>query len=339
MPAKTTIWIIYEYLRGILAPDYQTPGTDDAYIDREFLEELRGASDCNCIRLLASLGIDFRNYEKPGIDDEQRKAFTVIVRKIILHIRELTKLPKSYPEKALTVATKFAISLKDFDAQDLRPAISIQENAEYVRISSFESYLRYVVAKNTSINPSLPATIDMDKPGRYYWMLTNKRRYDKIKISQLGSRTGWVFLAHGKDLASPIANKNVESLLDNLGFYLHEIKPNDQYISFTYPDSFGEMLFQPTTLTGDWGFADDTTISFGNEFFLSYKLEDFWGRTFSVSGSEKQIKERVHRSLNGADQKTYTFSVDALGPLSNRILRADITQILEEAQERYLQSI
>lgn len=339
MPAKTTIWNIYEYLRGILAPDYQQTGSEDAYINDHFLEVLRTSNDSNSIRLLASLGIDFRNYEKLGKDGPQWKAFTAIVRRIILHIRELPRLPKTYPPELLTMAIKFGISLQDFDVQDLRPAISIQESAAYVRISNFDSYLRYIVAKNTAINPSLPASIDMSKPDRYYLMLTNNRRYNKINISLLGSRTGWVFLAHQKDLESPIADKDVESLLDNLGFYCHQIKPNDQYISFTYPDTFEEMLFQPTSLTGDWGYADDTTISFGNEFFLSYKLKDFWGRTFSVSGSHKQIKERVHCSLNGADKKTYTFSVAALGPLPNRILRADMMQVLDEAMERYLQSI
>jgi len=335
----TSLDKICDDLIRILAPKYQdlAPGSkDDTYIG-SFLEKLRSCSDANSIRLLVSLGIDLNNYHKPEIQDHLAD-FIDIVRKVILNIRVMKRKPKSYPSDLVPPAIEFSLSLRDFTPHQLKPAVSIVEDKEYIRISNFNSYLRHVAAKNIYANPGLPANYDMKRSGRYYENLISGRRFTTINVCQLSSRNGWVFLACKTDLTAQLEKKNVELLLDNLGFYCQEIKSSDRYISFDYPPTFNELLFQPTSLTGDWGDADDSSIAVGNEFFLSYRLEDHWGRTFSVSGQDVRIKERVHLSLDFAGKKTYTFSVAPLGELLKPIRKANAMTILGEALDRYEKS-
>lgn len=335
---KYTLDDVHKHIRRLLATYKAAKDSDNAYIN-EFLESLRSGADANSARLLVSLGIDINNYYRAGFTKNQRKDFLCLIKKIILKTRDPDIFPKTYPKEILTPAIRFDLALSQFPLEERKPLLEIKAGGEYVRIANFNSFLQFIVLKNKSLNTELSRAIDKTNTEKLYYDFELGRKYRNVRVSKLGSRKGWVFLACKDDIKHLIINYNVEELLDNLGFYFQTISTDDKFITFEYPKDFSQPIFHPTSLTGDWGDASDKSIGFGNEFFLPYKIGDDWGRTYSVSGKNVRVKERIHFPLDNDDNNFFTFSVTPLGGLNGPIKKANLMKILDEALERFGQSL
>ena len=154
---------------------------------------------------------------------------------------------------------------------------------------------------------------------------------NKLNMKKLSGKNGWVFVGERDSLEKLIIAKDIKSLLDSVGFYTGNINKAYKYISLNYPNAFVEKCYQPSSIFGDWGNVNDT----GNEFFMTYKEEDCWGRSFSVTGNLKPEKERIHKAINLTGSNTYEFSVVYLGELGETISKATNVKIIEEALNRF----
>lgn len=320
--------------------DYPTKDNVEIFA---FLESLRGSKKISCKRLLVCIGIDFKKYSK-SLDPKSGLlgCFTEALRIIILDIKD-NPLIKSYKNGAVPPSIQFAVSLKNKDCFFLsKPFIKSDEKESYFRVTTFNSFFRHVINSNLITNPSLKNKVRKDpEPNElnfYYWKLKKKKRFHELNISALGSYSGWVFIASFKDLEKYIKNKNIDFLVDSLGFYTKNINKTTNYVSLQYPkENFFEPTYQPHCLTGDWGKIDGFDLDFGNDFFLSDgENNDRWGRTRSVSGDAENQKERAHLHFNYSKSNlSYKFSIDALGKLKSEIKQPNFDEILSDAITRF----
>jgi len=335
---KYTLDDAFRRIRRLLVTHKPLPGSDDAFINT-FLNDLRSGADANSARLLVSLGIDINNYYQARCSKNQRKAFLHLIKKIILKTRDTSIYPITYPPELLTPAIRFDHALNTFTPEERKPLFEFDRGGQYVRVSNFNSYLKYIILKNLPLNPHLSRAIDKDSNEKLYYDFDMGRKYRTIRISKLESRKGWVFLACKEDVKELIETANVKDLLDYLGFYFQSISADDKFLTYEYPKEFDHPIFQPTSLTGDWGDASDKKIGFGNEFFMPYKIGEDWGRTYSVSGQDVRVRERIHSPLNNDDSHCFTFTVTPLGDLKETVEKANLMKILEEVLRRYEQSL
>lgn len=303
---------------------------EDNYITT-FLSSLMNSVDINSNRLLACIGIDIKAYEKICVTNKECEELCLLFREIILRIEKVKSALFSVPPDLLTPAIYFNISLNDIP---IKPLIRASINEKYIRVISFRNYIEWTVRLNFDSNPDFPEDMDYHEIDRHYSEFINEGLFENIKIANLSSGTGWVFVASYEEVIETLDKKDTIGLLDMLGLYAENINIVDNYIWLKYPENFSDLLFQPSTLTGDWGNYFNARISVGNEFFLSYKKQDDWGRTFSVSGNRKSIKERVHYKLES--RVAYNFLANDLGRLEEPISKASNNIILEEAISRFI---
>ena len=308
-----------------------------------FLDELRQSKRISCRRLLVCIGIDLKKYSRE-FDPKNGllNCFVEALRIVILDIKN-NPLIKSYKSEIIPPSIRFAISLKDKDCFFLsKPFIKSEENHNYFRITTFNSFFRYVILPNLKKNriPKKKILKDAD-PNElhfYYWQLRKQKRFHEINVSTLGSFTGWVFVASYDELKGQIIKNNVDYLVDSLGFYTKDIKKSANYVCLQYPkEGFFEATYQPHCLTGDWGKIDGLEFGFGNDFFLSDgEHNDKWGRTRSVTGKYEDQKERTHLQFNYLKSNFfYEFSVQALGKIKSEIGEPNFDKVLHDAIIRF----
>ncbi len=301
-----------------------------------FLNRLKNG-DVNSKRLLVCLGIDLKTYEKLTSTGRKSQDFIDLIRKVIINIEQNNVTLKSY-KGTPSPAVQFGISLSQIPSSECKPIIEIRLKSNYVRIVAFKDYINWIVRQNSYINPDVPADIYPGAMDKYYNEFINNGRYSNLKITNLGSGTGWVFIASENEFEEKFTKKDLTNILSVLGFYVDSIKKNECYVGMRYPKEFEEITYQPTTLTGDWGNYYTDRISVGNEFFLCYFKHDDWGRTFSITGDLTPAKERTHLKFDHYGNKTYDFSICDLGVLTNELAKTTEEVIIKEALTRFERS-
>jgi hypothetical protein len=318
---KSRIETIYNLLITEIAP---SSSTEDNYI-RFFLKSLF-VNDVNNIRLLACLGIDTKTCKMRFTKDLfVYNEHIALIRLIILEGKKIA-IPKTFNNK-LPAVYQFWISLKNIDISNRVPSIRCEGNCSLSRIVTFDSYIKYCVEENNSVNQNHNKIISFDpnELNTYYQKFT-EGKYCNINIARLGRENSWVFVAdmgeindYLQDKTIPKLDIKVANLIDRLGFYIEEIDPLQKYVALYYPNNFEEQLYQSSTTSGDWGRDKDNSTFTGNEFFMSYKNIDDWGRTFSVSGKLTHLRERVHKSFDHqkSKRKKYKFKGVDLKTINN----------------------
>lgn len=320
--------------------------TNEKFVNN-FLKSLL-KNDVNSLRLLICLGIDIKTYRnKFNNDATPYLAYLELIKKVILETQSV-KTPKTF-NGDLSSVLKFWLALQNIKIQDRKPKIETLNKGEFFsRIMTLEVFFKFVVYINKEVNNPPNKLISYD-PTEFesYKLKFNEGAYRKLNISKLGSKTGWVFVGEKDefDLIFKQENKrNTEDklieLIDRLGIYFDK---EVDCVVLNYPNDFTEITFQPATVNGDWNVdVNKQNRHFsGNEFFMSYRDYDSWGRTFSVSGKNHSLKERVHSEFDylKSNKKKYYFNIEYLGKITNfslkKIKKADTEIILKEVINRF----
>lgn len=318
-----TLQKIGSYLKDILVDNKAAIKDDQDVID--FINGLITSSNTNDKRLLFCLGIDIKNAKGNKSIIEGIKSCLVVAWNLKPDLRTFDDVP---------LHVKFSLAQRDVSPELHKPCIKAgKSKVRYARVSTFRSYMLYVVEINKGDkNPEI-TNIDSEEMNIYWEEFNEFASYQKIHITRLGRNNSWVFVADSKEL-EPI--EDTKELIDRLGFYVDAIDPNDNYVKVEYDDEFHESTYQPDVLTGDWGDVDER-IKNGNEFFLSAGAnKDRWGRTFSVSGKLEPLKERVHENFDYDESKHYQISSKGINDLDELVETCSSIAIIKEAYKRFV---
>ncbi|MGV3601388.1 MAG: hypothetical protein ACO1N1_09295 [Dyadobacter fermentans] len=328
---------ICDYVTLTLAPN-KSKGSEDDFV-RTFLSRLRDSVDIFSNRLLICIGIDLKTYLSEFGNKGSYSILRDTYRDIILKTSTVD-LPATFSDGEVEAHIEFALALKKYWSNECIPVFKAGESARYTRITSFESYYLRIMAHNIGVNPELPSDLDPSNMKRFYTDLTEHNDYENINIANLGSSTGWVFATDQNDIQSSIDNTDLPTILDQIGYYIGSSLSSrweqNTYVYLEYPELFSEEMLKPTALIGDWGRVNpDGNFLRGNEFFLSHRNENNWGRTFPVTGIGEGVKERVHYRFSYPDGRSYPFKVGALNELTLLLIKAENDKILEAAINRF----
>lgn len=326
---------IYVFVRNILAPKFSV-NQNDAIVN-EFLVELHDCNNVNANRLLICIAIDLKSYQDSRITQDEFHRLIELIRNIILGIQSNPLTAKTFEKIDLRELphVKFAYSLSCYsEGVSCQPAKQNRESVTYGKIMDFPNYMKWVVIPNLVMDNKTVDHIHSSQYRRYYD--EEFHIYSKIKIGFLSSNLKWVFIGDREEFEDDIKERNLSELLNSLGFYLSKIREDVPYICLQYPRNICEVedFFQPTSLSGDWGKIVEENIEEGNNYFLSYKIQDRWGRTFNITGRTYRKKERIHYELNSTP--TYFFTIEALDYLTNHNQNfASKKEILSDAINRF----
>ncbi len=328
---------VYLYLQSKLCKNAASDPNDK--LVEAFIIELKESKNINALRLMICMGIDVKSSIK-AMCTEDLESNTVIkgFRECILSSYSLSVKLKTYPY-GIPPQIRFSIAQGKISPVPYFPCISSGLRQEYSRVSSFYSYMMYVVKinRNALINPTIPDDIDVSEMTRYLRDFTIIGKYKIIYVTRLGRNKSWVFVADKNEIDATnykIQDKT-EEIINRLGFYLQNIDLGSNYVCLEYDILLNVNFYQPDSLTGDWGNFISIKPHSGNEFFLSSPNIDEWGRTRSVTGTAKPFRERVHENFDLNDAKHYRMEVNKLGILNRSIPRSNNLSILKEALERF----
>jgi hypothetical protein len=301
-----------------------------------FIYKLSEESDITSLRLLVCIGIDIRNSQKVFLSlDPLVNTYVNKIRKCIL-IAESASLPTTSFPSGLTNRWKFTWALNQIPLTERVPCEKSTSKDNYSRVSSFRDYMYYTVNTNIIFNSG----IDIITQGphdlvKYYMDFINdkKQKYRRINVGIL-DHSRYYFIVDENDLTH-MGYSNLSLIIDGLGFYIDNVKKDDFFVCVQYDVNFIENTWQPDTLSGDWGNINSTTCRKGNDFFLSYPKSNGWGKTYSVSGKVKGLKEKIHLPFNNTGKRIYNMRAKDLGSLSNGIEMGHQFGILKEALDRY----
>lgn len=298
----------------------------------KFLIELYNSKDSASQRLLICLGIDCANSIKEYSSNKfSKNHYLLKTRDLLYKATNVSDKPDTFPFD-LTPRWKFALSLMNEDLESLTPCISCSEIRKYSRISSFYSFLYWVMNFNKKINFGYDDFDgDDDELNRRYRQF-QRGKFSNCKISKLGYR--YVFVTEQQEIES-IGYDNPKDLIDSLGLYYQDLDFDMPFVCINYDSKFHECTWQPDSKTGDWGNASGAT---GNDFYLSFKKFDNLGRTHSISSFGKSFKEQVHLPIDLTDNKYYDFAVKDLGKLEENIVK-NTSKILDEGIKRFKEAI
>jgi hypothetical protein len=92
-------------------------------------------------------------------------------------------------------------------------------------------------------------------------------------------------------------------------------------LAIQYPEEHGVACAQPAAIDANWSAAN---------YYLSYPLEDGWGRTQSRSGANMRVRERIHQDFTcGLDNR---YRVEYIGLAPQR--KENRPKLVEEALKR-----
>lgn len=329
---------VLSFVTKILSPDIAN-NEDDEFISK-FLKRLRISDNAFSQRLLICIGIDLKVYEKEFPGGIELECLVENYRTVVRNTRQVSS-PGSFASATIEPHWEFALSIKEFGFIACKPNIKAKTKADYVRVLNFDSYYNFVLPQNKASNPTIPYDIEKrHNRERFYEDFTEFGEHRELDISVLTSGTGWVFATDKAELEKEINQQDIFTILDRIGYYAGELPADpkrNKYIYLQYPDGFAEDMLQPTALIGDWGrknFQGEWVK--GNEFFLSFKKENDWGKTFPVTGSAQGIKERAHLQFAHPPDRPYPFKAADLTELKNEIPKAPDEVIIIEAMNRFI---
>jgi|ERR1035438_4148121 hypothetical protein len=166
-----------------------------------------------------------------------------------------------------------------------------------------------------------------------------KRRYFSTPFSHLddidlwwAGKAGIVWVTSFKDLNNLLKitpdPDRATCTTDALGITRPwSLGAGDEYflVAVRYDPAFdSNECFQPTTLDAYWAHPGG--------FYLSYGKDDGWGRTCSISGAPKPLKERVHLPHLPHSGLTSNFVAFPLGNVTE--IKVDRKALLQEAYAR-----
>ena len=313
-----------------------SPSADKAV--KDFLDELYNG-DISSKRLLICLGIDLKTYYNKFAGGKAYNDYVILLRDFILKAKSLNPVPKSFPSGKIPPHLLFGEVKRSSRAT---PPINCSSNVSYFRITTFRSYIIHTVMDNQDVNTHLPPLLNKKLVDNYYEDFINNNDFGIINVARLSSKTGWIFVADTEEMETYITKKDINFIVNSLGFYLpppdaDEVEP---YISVGFSPDFNEPTYQPNVLTGDWGASDGVNIDTGNDYFMSFYHFDEWGRTFSVSGTMKPLKERVLLKFDALlnSGKVYQINIRDLGRFTGALSKATDALIETECRERFTKS-
>lgn len=303
----------------------------------DFIDTLSIETELASIRLILCIAIDIKNSVKntssKNIEDN---TYIKNLRDCILLASKSNINNYSFPHD-LPNRWKFAWAQNQVSLQDKTPCIKCNNHVKYCRAYTFKDFMLWIIDINKDQNIGIDKILgDDNNLNMYYERFSNKGYYKNINVNKLGYDR-YVFVANKDDIVK-IGYSNADKIIDRLGFYIGNIKKEEKYICLEYDSDFVETTWQPDALTGDWGRLNGGKTQNGNDFFLSYQHEDYFGRTFSVSGNKHNLKERVHLPFNKEDTTIYKMHVENLGPMNTNIKIATNKEIIKEALTRYVNS-
>ncbi|MFP5041611.1 hypothetical protein [Parasediminibacterium sp. JCM 36343] len=333
-----TIEDVYNYVLNNLAPDKM----DINYIDiKSFLDKLLNSKHIFSNRLLMCIGIDIKAYHLRFSTKKEVTHLISSYQQIILDIKKIRK-PVTFDGLSIEPYIEFALAVKEFGMHNCKPEIISKDPQEYMRVTNFDTFINRIVPENKHCNPDITFDIEViHNNKRFYEEFKVDESFREIRIANLSSSTGWVFALDKLDIEIPIQESDIAYVLDQIGYYIGDELPSEenknQYITIEYPSNFSEEMLQPTALLGDWGkISGEGVLLNGNEFFLSYKKDNDWGKTFPVSGKGSGVKERAHKKFNKAIFDSYLFKINDFNRLDKLILKATDLSIFQAALERFL---
>lgn len=303
----------------------------------EFVMGLETDDDISAKRLLICIGIDVQN----SIDitcklQLSENHYIINLRRCILNASNCDINTTSFPGE-LTNRWKFAWALNNIDFKDKMPIITCENKLGYSRVYNFSSYLKYVVNINREYNLGVDyIDSDEDEINRHYLKFKSGKKFVNCNVTRLGYDR-FVFIADTSEIET-IGYENTENIVDSLGLYIEDTQASEKFVCLNYKNKYKSETWQPDSLTGDWGSLDENLISDGNDFYLSYPNKDGYGRTFSISGKSKQLKERVHLPFDHEGQALYEMKAECLGSIDNQIIKGTDEAMLVEAIERFKSS-
>jgi hypothetical protein len=193
------------------------------------------------------------------------------------------------------------------------------------------------INRDFDVNPDLTDDIDENELDRYHTQFIKKKKFNSLKVYNLGRTDTWVFVAD-KDQIKSVGYNHTKDILDRLGFYTGAIEAGSDYVCIEYDKDFAENTYQPNCLTGDWGSLSAKADFNGNDFFLSYFINDDWGRTHSVTGTGAQFRERVHQNFNYSGKTIYNMEIEPVSKLTDNLVPVTNDAIIKEALDRFSKS-
>ncbi len=299
-----------------------------------FIHQLSTEKDVTSLRLLVCIGIDVKNsIASTNSTDSLHNSYISNLRHCLLLAANCTIAPASFPV-GLTCRWKFAWALNQIDLEQRKPCIEGDKNGLYARVSLFRDYMYYIVEPNRQHNSGIDiiSRAPHDLP-KYFSDFTRKHKYTSIKVSRL-NHFRYLFVVDVNSL-NTIGYADIGRMIDGLGFYMQNVTTDDNYVAIEYDKSFDKDTWQPDSLTGDWGRANYSGCQNGNDFFLSFRHSDRWGRTFSVTGSSLSFRERVHLPFDNGAGSLYNITAVSLGNLPGVLNKCSDKTILKEAIDRY----
>lgn len=326
---------ITNYVRNNIAPN-PNRNVSDKRIDK-FISELEASRNIGDIRLYFCIAIDIKSsIKKYNSNDISANPLIKALRECILESDKYRgKVTKTFPN-GIPPQVRFALATKK--PSTYKPCFTCTTSEVYSRVISFKSYLRYVVKQN--LTPTLAATIPEDIDDsvqrRYLLSYLNKDQFKDIQITRLGRNDSWVFVANNSEITATNYQfeDKVAEIVDRLGYYISNLSTNDYFICLEYDENFEETVYQPESITADWGNLSNY-FGLGNEFFLSYGLVDEWGRTQCISGLHDSIKERIHESFDYRESKFYKMKTHKIGNLSKIVSKGNMPTLISEAVSRF----
>lgn len=308
--------------------------TGDPVTDREvseFIIDLHSQKDLMSQKLLICLGIDCANSIKIHSANYTANAYLQKIRSILLDAANCNVKLASFPGN-ITARWKFVLVQQKKKLEDLAPCFLSPNNINYTRLSTFEKYLQYVLDPNKQYNTGYipfdgtPEELDF----RYQQFLNGK--FNNCNVTKFGFR--YVFVADTSEIEQ--IKHDLGLTANSLGLYIQDAGAGISFVCINYNSGFKGETWHPDSLTGDWGNEKGGT---GNEFYLSYKLLDNFGRTQSIDGKGQQLKERVHLQFDHAGTHLVNLNVANLGVLSKGITRCNDNDILIEGVTRFDEAI
>jgi hypothetical protein len=236
----------------------------------------------------------------------------------------------------LSPSVLFGLKLKDNYAS-FEPPIKGSDYYSSCRVVPFSSFINPEYNPSILLNNVFPKGLSKSSSKKnqlIYDIENGYKELSNINLRSVTSSTGWVFFTKKDELEKELNNKNLPAIIDITGYYISAINPDEYYISINYPDNFKETVYQPCSLTGDWGKMNkEYRFVPGNDFFLTFKREDTWGRTCSITDCFNEVSERIHKKDNFSDN--YKFELKLLGKLKKNIIARDSSTILSIAINRF----
>lgn len=241
---------------------------------------------------------------------------------VILHV--ISKYPEAGDRK-ISLFYAFGDSIRAIYSKNIAcSSFKVEKHDKYVHVISVRKFGKQF---QTALS-ELGVKLDDDNVDSFYEFLNDQDH--KITVSAWKNTNSAIFVAHENDFHRE-KSKGIHHVLDALGLIFYNSGTLDSnYLALHYPEDVASY-YQPCTLNGDWGSASQSRS--GNPFFLTYHKEDDYGRTFSVSGSKKPVRERVHAGF--ISDTRFTFKIETFPAISDEIPSADETIIINEAYERY----